>query len=109
MTQVVRLKRSGGQIVQGCDVYIGRAMNMGGWNLTASKWANPFPITSDCPRLVVLQKYETWIKSKPELLVALDELDGKVLGCWCKPQACHGDILIRLLEEKKKSKKSKDD
>ena len=22
------------------------------------------------------------------------------LGCWCKPEACHGDILIKLYKEK---------
>ena len=26
----------------------------------------------------------------------LDELKGKTLGCWCKPNNCHGDILIEL-------------
>jgi hypothetical protein len=26
------------------------------------------------------------------------ELDGRTLGCWCKPLACHGDILVELLE-----------
>jgi len=25
------------------------------------------------------------------------ELDGKILGCWCKPKHCHGDELIRCL------------
>jgi hypothetical protein len=28
----------------------------------------------------------------------LHELKGKKLGCWCKPQACHGDILTKLIE-----------
>ena len=23
--------------------------------------------------------------------------DAKYLGCWCKPEACHGDILIKLI------------
>ncbi|MHB8407806.1 MAG: DUF4326 domain-containing protein [Acidiferrobacterales bacterium] len=27
---------------------------------------------------------------------ALGELRGKVLGCWCSPQACHGDVLEEL-------------
>ena len=25
-----------------------------------------------------------------------DELRGLVLGCWCAPRACHGDLLVRL-------------
>ena len=26
----------------------------------------------------------------------IHELKGKVLGCWCAPQACHGDTLAEL-------------
>ena len=25
---------------------------------------------------------------------SLLELKGKTLGCWCKPEDCHGDILV---------------
>ena len=28
------------------------------------------------------------------------ELEGKELGCWCKPYLCHGDILIKLFKER---------
>ena len=24
------------------------------------------------------------------------ELRGKVLGCWCSPKACHGDVLAEI-------------
>jgi hypothetical protein len=27
------------------------------------------------------------------------DLKGKVLGCFCKPKPCHGDILLQLIEE----------
>ena len=27
------------------------------------------------------------------------ELRSKVLGCWCKPGPCHGDILARIANE----------
>jgi hypothetical protein len=26
-------------------------------------------------------------------------LKGKVLGCFCKPKECHGDILVELVEK----------
>ena len=26
----------------------------------------------------------------------LGELKGKILGCWCRPNKCHGDILVEL-------------
>ena len=36
---VVRIRRKGDRVVQDCDIYIGRAWTMGGWNLSRSKWA----------------------------------------------------------------------
>lgn len=30
--------------------------------------------------------------------IDIEALRGKNLGCWCKPEACHGDVLIELLE-----------
>jgi hypothetical protein len=75
------------------DVYIGRP----------SKWGNPFEIGKDGTREEVVTKYEAWIKQQPALLAALNELSGKVLGCWCKPKTCHGDILQNLIKEKNAS------
>lgn len=85
------------------DVYIGRG----------SKWGNPFRIGIDGNRREVIDKYEEWLlgvmsapdgSHAPSLDEARAELKGKVLGCFCKPRACHGDILIRLVdfEEDKK-------
>ena len=70
------------------DVYIGRP----------SKWGNPFRIGKDGNREQVINKYREWIKGQPILLSSLLELKDKVLGCWCTPLACHGDVLIELLE-----------
>ena len=33
-------------------------------------------------------------------LARIQELEGKVLGCWCKPQDCHGDVLVELIDGK---------
>lgn len=76
------------------DVYIGRG----------SKWGNPFSHIYGygiyCKdRYEAIQKYEEYIRNKPELLADLHELKGKILGCFCKPKACHGDILIKLIKE----------
>lgn len=30
----------------------------------------------------------------------LHAVQGKVLGCWCKPRDCHGDILVELVRER---------
>lgn len=69
------------------DIYIGRP----------SKWGNPFSIGRDGTRKEVIIKYIKWIKKNKKLLRDLKELKNKVLGCWCKPKMCHGDVLIRLL------------
>ncbi|KAG2393547.1 hypothetical protein C9374_007078 [Naegleria lovaniensis] len=105
-TRVVKLQRRNGQIVQDCQVYIGRAMTMGGWNLPHSKWGNPYPVsTCGGSAEVACQKYRDYILRRDDLLQDLEELDGKVLGCWCKSdpsKACHGDTLVELLEMKKR-------
>lgn len=65
-----------------------------------SIWANPYKIGSDGDREEVLKKYARYITRRlieePGLLKKLRELKGKTLGCWCKPQRCHGDILIKM-------------
>jgi len=68
------------------DVYIGRP----------SKWGNPFSIGKDGTRIEVIVKYREYLLQNEELMKSLPELKGKVLGCWCAPLACHGDILAEL-------------
>lgn len=89
-TTVVNVRRAG------CDVYIGRP----------SVWGNPFshlPVSRaevvTETREEAIAMYEEWIKTQPDLLARLPELKGKVLGCWCKPKPCHGDILAKLADE----------
>jgi hypothetical protein len=83
-TRVVHCKRST------YDIYIGRP----------SDWGNPFVIGNDGDRATVIEKYRQWLLTQPELYARIHELRGKTLGCWCKPAACHGDILVELLERK---------
>lgn len=81
------------------DVYIGRfnPCVTGGRN---PEWGNRFVIGSDGDRNEVIHKYEEWITAQPELIAkAKRELRGKVLGCWCAPQACHGHVLARIANE----------
>lgn len=68
------------------DVYIGRP----------SKWGNPFPLDGEDSRDRVIAQYERWLLTQPELTASIGELRGKVLGCWCAPRPCHGDVLARL-------------
>ena len=67
-------------------VYIGRP----------TKWGNPFVIGKDGTREDVIRKYEEWIVTQPNLMQALHELRNKDLVCFCAPQGCHGDVLLKL-------------
>jgi GH15 family glucan-1,4-alpha-glucosidase len=72
------------------DVYIGRG----------SKWGNPYVIGEDGNRAQVIEKYSRYLDQHPELIqAAKTELKGKNLVCFCKPQACHGDILMEIVNE----------
>ena len=99
MAKVVRLLRKGGKIVQDCDVYIGRSVKRGGWNLDASIWANPFKRKPDVPIGSTLAAYEKYVRSSTVLMNEIPSLIGKTLGCWCKPNPCHGDVLVKLVNE----------
>jgi RNA recognition motif-containing protein len=82
-TQVVHCKKSN------YDVYIGRP----------SDWGNPFVIGKDGDRADVIRKYRTWIMCQPDLLArAKKELRGRRIACWCKPEACHGDVLAEIAD-----------
>ena len=69
------------------DVYIGRP----------SKWGNPFKIGPDGDRAAVIKQYRNWLMEHPEVVREVKaELRGKVLGCWCAPLPCHGDVLAEV-------------
>lgn len=65
-----------------------------------SKWGNPFRmiLKGDDERKRVIDRYRTWILKQDHLLLALGELAGKRLGCWCHPKACHGHVLVELFK-----------
>ena len=81
------------------DVYIGRG----------SRWGNEYSHREGTKATVIvptveeaIAKYrdDLWskIKSGQITLSDLRSLDGKRLGCFCKPAPCHGDVLKRAVE-----------
>ncbi len=78
-------------------VYIGRAN--GRYRLKASVWANRYQIGIDGTREECIAQYRQWLLAQPLLIARLPELRSQTLMCWCKPEACHGDVLIQLLDE----------
>jgi len=90
MTKVVHCKR------EPWDIMIDRQ----------TKWGNPYTHIKNkqtlakfvvATRKESIEKYREYILNNEELMAALPELDGKTLGCHCKPLACHGDVLVELL------------
>ena len=80
------------------NMYIGRNMSYYVEGTNKSKWHNPYS-AKKYGREECLVMFENYIKNSP-LINALEELRGKNLGCWCKPEKCHGDILLNLLNSK---------
>lgn len=87
------------------DIYVGRGKG--------SIFGNPFTHKEGTQAQVVVGSREeavqafrdwlagtAWQEVEPErrqaILDAIPTLKGKVLGCWCKPEACHGDVLAEL-------------
>ena len=75
-----------------------------------SVWCNPFKVKKNKNeakdgdnRDEIVSKFEVYMRNmleeNEELKTEFMKLKGKNLGCWCKPERCHGDILIKLLGE----------
>lgn len=70
-------------------------------------WGNPYSHKENTlakykvkTRKESIEKYKEYILNNKELLNKLPELQGKTLGCWCKPRSCHGDVLVELCNRK---------
>jgi len=89
-TKVVNLR------VSDYDVYIGRAgRGQDGY------FGNPFPLQNGESRGATIERYRKYfynrLKTDPEFFRRVHELKGKTLGCFCKPHACHGDVIAEYL------------
>ena len=84
------------------DVYIGRDNPALG--LRDMGFGNPFShkaVSSAqfrvATRQEAIERFDAWILTQPKLLERIKrELKGKILGCWCTPLACHGEVLARI-------------
>jgi hypothetical protein len=87
-----------------------------------TKWGNPFhldhvitkeeaealgdPIVEGevVTRDQCIDLYKQYLLHNEELMKALPELDGQILGCWCKNEdgtgkRCHGDAIVEVFIE----------
>lgn len=89
------------------DIYIGRAgKGKDGY------WGNPVQFNRHCPvcsdihyhdeREDLLVCYENYlidrIRKDKTFRNKLTKLYGKVLGCFCKPSSCHGDVMLKHIK-----------
>ncbi|KXB06101.1 hypothetical protein AKJ51_04185 [candidate division MSBL1 archaeon SCGC-AAA382A20] len=92
--------------VENYDIYIGRSRD--GKDITNTRptdkgWlGNPFTV-KEYGRKGAIRKYKEVFYDKIEkdetFRYAVEQLKGKILGCFCKPKACHGDVIVEYLEE----------
>lgn len=73
------------------SVYIGRG----------SPWGNPYVLGKHGDRDEVIRKFREYasavILEYPDWL---EPLVGKDLVCYCAPLACHGDVLLEMIEKR---------
>lgn len=64
----------------------------------ATIWGNPHPLRgqSQAERTACLLAYVRTMAADEATLARVGDLRGEVLGCWCAPRACHGDVLATL-------------
>jgi hypothetical protein len=98
---VINLKGAAGRLAaaEAGDrlVYIGNRQRQGpGLVWPKSIWGNPY-LVREYGREEAIRLYRERLIHRRDLLVRLPELRGKVLGCWCKPERCHGDVLAELV------------
>lgn len=80
------------------DIYIGRGKG--------SIYGNPFSHMEGTmaqykvgTREEAVEKYREWVVNQLNIMNNLPKLKGKVLGCFCYPLTCHGDVLVELVDK----------
>jgi hypothetical protein len=63
-------------------------------------WGNPYVVGEDGDRPTCIASFRVYFLRKRGLHERLGELKGKVLGCYCYPEACHGHELIEFIRER---------
>jgi hypothetical protein len=62
-------------------------------------WGNPYVIGVHGRRKEVIEMFDRLMKNSPERRAKLHELQGKRIGCICKPhQSCHVDVILKWMQ-----------
>lgn len=104
MVEVVNIGR-----VDDYDVYIGRAYNghrhMNNTRPGLKGWlGNPYKVGEDGGREEVIEKFREdfyeKLETDEEFRKKVEQLEGTTLACYCKPKACHGDVIKEYIQNK---------
>lgn len=83
------------------DVYIGRAAR-GKSQGSNGYFGNPYRLAPGVQRGTTLDRFRTYfydrLSADGEFKARVMALKDKKLGCFCKPHACHGDIIAEYLD-----------
>lgn len=101
MTEIVNVRNTG------CEEYIGRGnggeAHMNNTPVGERGWiGNPYT-TAEYPREMAIElfrrDFEDRTQNDSEFRQAVEGLRGNNLGCYCRPQPCHGDVILAYLGE----------
>lgn len=78
------------------EVYIGRG----------SLFGNKYRIGEDGNRDEVIQKFRAYFSKRlsqdSDFREQVEKLRDKTLVCFCKPKPCHGDVIVKWLDNQEK-------
>lgn len=96
-TQLVNLRHFD---LDDVDTYIGEESDT--YDLSKSPFSNPFDKAEygrdDAVKHFKLYLYRRYLEEK-DFRMALHEIEGDVLGCWCYPRRCHGEVIVDILNK----------
>jgi len=85
-------KRKGSPPAPDDAVYVGRP----------TKWGNPWVVGKDGTRADCVRNYMIWAYAPEQAAFRAEvrvELGGKDLVCWCWPNPCHAEVLLRIAND----------
>jgi len=83
------------------DIYVGRGPDpKTGARFYGRIYGNPYSLEDYTPAEAMRRYFAHLERNEPLMRRIRKELPGKVLGCWCKPSPCHGDVLAALADGK---------
>ncbi len=99
MTKIVNIRKKKGQRKSLYEVLIDRTTIFGNHHkIGYCSLCNKIHDRKDSIEMYKKDFYKrvlTDIKFRDNIL----SLKGKILGCWCSPLACHGDVIVEYLEK----------